>query len=782
MKHIDRNKHKALLSHELAYQKNQFEIDFLQKQFSMLVQRNEAFVAQYLGVDDKRGNLILKFSSKRGVPLKNRHYIGLVPSNEILKSSSWTKLSYGSLRNQPSRLTELIPVWYKKEKDNLIVGFKGAEVIFSHELPKNCPVIVGPNEPPLEYLNNLVQLVGNINTKDKGCKFLDIKIGEQNWNPKDLNKSENQVKELMLAFEFKNEIIVQGPPGTGKTFLMADFCKHLLENNATILITALTNRALIELASKEHLVTDINEKRVYKTNLSTDELKKLPKLQEGKNYDIHQKSILLTTYYGMSDISNKSFDGELFDYVIIEEASQAFLSTIAAARRLGKKCLIVGDIAQLEPIFSQQINKENKDNLKEAIDGLKTLCYNSVDIPAYILTKSYRLSERAVNLTNSFYAGMLTSNSDKNYKVEINKPVNIPFDFPINGGSVWLKMDLELDNKLPDNASEFINNLVVELHEKNPTKEIAVLSFFRATTNRLQSSIYSKVNNSDNILVETISRIQGLTTDICIFFIPNSGAHFSLHPNLFNVATSRSKLCTIIISSKDITSFTHIDNNVKSYFQKLNQDFSYLIEADINIDDTRVNSISKGDINAVKNPKYNVDTTTNKEVSTASKVPSEVSVKIVGKIDISKFEKKKKEIKKDKINLYVIDTNVFVDYPAIISKINKEYPVILSAKVLDELDNLKSKLDNEGKINVQKALKSINHIIDKRDLRMELADLSLLPLDFNKRSPDNMILTVALKFNSENPILLTSDNGLQIKAKGLGITTITLKEFLKQVR
>lgn len=65
---------------------------------------------------------------------------------------------------------------------------------------------------------------------------------------------------------------------------------------------------------------------------------------------------------------------------------------------------------------------------------------------------------------------------------------------------------------------------------------------------------------------------------------------------------------------------------------------------------------------------------------------------------------------------------------------------------------------------------------------MELADLSLLPLDFNKRSPDNMILTVALKFKSENPILLTSDNGLQIKAKGLGITTITLKEFLKQVR
>jgi DNA replication ATP-dependent helicase Dna2 len=63
---------------------------------------------------------------------------------------------------------------------------------------------------------------------------------------------------------------------------------------------------------------------------------------------------------------------------------------------------------------------------------------------------------------------------------------------------------------------------------------------------------------------------------------------------------------------------------------------------------------------------------------------------------------------------------------------------------------------------------------------METADLNLLPNDFNKKSPDNFILSVALKFKGENPIMLTSDNGLQIKAKGLGVTTITLKEFLNQ--
>ena len=68
----------------------------------------------------------------------------------------------------------------------------------------------------------------------------------------------------------------------------------------------------------------------------------------------------------------------------------------------------------------------------------------------------------------------------------------------------------------------------------------------------------------------------------------------------------------------------------------------------------------------------------------------------------------------------------------------------------------------------------------QRDVRMELSDPSLLPSDFDRRSPDNMILTVALKYKDDNPILLTSDNGLQIKARGLGITTISLKEILKK--
>lgn len=100
--------------------------------------------------------------------------------------------------------------------------------------------------------------------------------------------------------------------------------------------------------------------------------------------------------------------------------------------------------------------------------------------------------------------------------------------------------------------------------------------------------------------------------------------------------------------------------------------------------------------------------------------------------------------------------------------------------MIDELDKLKVTLDESGKVNVQKALRFINRAMDQREIKMELANLDLLPDDFNKRSPDNMILTVALKYKDENPILLTSDNGLQVKAKGLGISTVSLRDFLKR--
>ena len=69
----------------------------------------------------------------------------------------------------------------------------------------------------------------------------------------------------------------------------------------------------------------------------------------------------------------------------------------------------------------------------------------------------------------------------------------------------------------------------------------------------------------------------------------------------------------------------------------------------------------------------------------------------------------------------------------------------------------------------EKARRAVTHInkYDCDNLLWESADVKLLPPDFDKKSPDNMILSVALKKKKEgyNPILLTNDLTMGNKAK-----------------
>ena len=132
---------------------------------------------------------------------------------------------------------------------------------------------------------------------------------------------------------------------------------------------------------------------------------------------------------------------------------------------------------------------------------------------------------------------------------------------------------------------------------------------------------------------------------------------------------------------------------------------------------------------------------------------------------------------------YVIDTNAFIYAPNIIEKIADEYPIFVSAKVVDELDHRKDVTSGNDKKKVQKALKSINMAISSGRVQTATSDARLLPADFDRRSPDNLILSVVLKVKRMGyaPVLVTSDNGFQIKAKTLKIKTISYTKVKSKV-
>jgi len=131
---------------------------------------------------------------------------------------------------------------------------------------------------------------------------------------------------------------------------------------------------------------------------------------------------------------------------------------------------------------------------------------------------------------------------------------------------------------------------------------------------------------------------------------------------------------------------------------------------------------------------------------------------------------------------YIIDTNVFVIFPKIMDFIDKGDRIILTGKVLEELDKLKVKLSGKEKRNVREAIKAINEKIrmKSKTFKTEFADTNLLPEDFDKTNPDNIILSVALKFRNRNPFLITNDLNFQNRAASMGIPFKGLKDLLPE--
>ena len=314
-----------------------------------------------------------------------------------------------------------------------------------------------------------------------------------------------------------------------------------------------------------------------------------------------------------------------------------------------------------------------------------------------------------------------------------------------------------------DKADAIIRNVIDTMEKHYSTRSLAIITPFRDSVKELQKRFCTSDIELD-ITIETIDRIQGMTVDYAVLYVPGRNHGFALEDRRFNVATSRSLSTTLIISDIPLNEFHTVSPIVMQFVDNCDK---Y---------DGRAQVIKNDRLEAepIAEPSRPVEATPKQEISTPV-----IGVKVVGKIDLSKFERKKKELSSDKKNYYIIDTNVFVNCPDIISKIDNKYPVILSAKVTDELDKMKIKLDDEGKRNAEKALRNLNNET-QHEIIYEFADTSLLPEDFDKRSPDNMIVSVALKYKEHNPIMLTSDNGLQLKCKILGVSTVSLKNFLRR--
>ena len=726
-------------------------------------------------IQRETGMVILKFPRRMAPRLKVQKSITIISKGAFQSMGNhpleWD-CAWGSFSDNPafhSAGSDLTPMHYIQGKGDgydhvACSGISGKLYdIFDKTTSagRSLTVIVYNPFPPVDYYKNLSRYMDMFSSNEE--LMLEPKMDYEDWQPEELAFDENNPSgisdTILQTLEEKDCCILQGPPGTGKSYTIAKIVANYLEKGKSVCVTTMANKGLIELIKQVPLGDLVSEGKIYKTNLSIDEKKQILGVKTApSDLNVPAGELLCATNYVLSSVFSEkkmTLNGlPSYDLIVIEEASQAFLTAIAAFKQLGKKCLIVGDPMQLPPIVRLNNPMYNAWNVNTQVEGLKTFALGT-DIKAYRIITTFRLTEKSASLTKIFYGNRFVSVKKK---YEDFSAAGLPY-FPNEGGAIY-RCTNDLKDSLYSERADALIHMVVETMERHfPNMSLAIMTPFRDTVKELQKQF----SNSDyelDITIETIDRIQGMTVDYAVLYIPGRNPGFAFEERRFNVATSRSLSTTLIISDLPLGQFHTIPPRVIQYIslcERMDEEFKVIApvitkeESEPEPSESSPVTLSSGNIN----------------------------LKVTGKIDLSKFDRPKKEIVNNKKNYYIIDTNVFVNCPDIISKINKEYPIILSAKVTDELDKMKIKLDEKGKQNAEKALRILN-TDNTHNIIYEFADTSLLPDDFDKRSPDNMILSVALKYRDENPIMLTSDNGLQLKSKILGITTISLKKFLRR--
>jgi len=182
----------------------------------------------------------------------------------------------------------------------------------------------------------------------------------------ELDRWQNLAYAAVESMEDGQFLLVVGPPGTGKTKFITVSSK-VLGRDKKVLVTAHTNRAVdnvlenlkpgfalrigykvspeVKKHSIEHAIMDFigNRKEELRVDGIVEKLRDIDRLIKKLlgRARVVGATLMKCALYSMPD----------FDYVFVDEASQAAISEVLAGIFLGKKVVLVGDPNQLPPVL-----------------------------------------------------------------------------------------------------------------------------------------------------------------------------------------------------------------------------------------------------------------------------------------------------------------------------------------------------------------------------------------------------------------------------------------------
>ena len=287
--------------------------------------------------------------------------------------------------------------------------------------------------------------------------------------------------------------------------------------------------------------------------------------------------VVLSTTFSSRNCLPYFSKGFLFDYLIMDEASQVDVATGALALSCAKNAVIVGDKMQLPNVvttldkkYAEQIFSEFKINPAYNFSNhsfLSSLEELIPDIPQTLLREHYRCHPKIINFCNQkFYNNQLLIMTDDKNEKDVLKVFKTNQGNHCRGHENQRQVDVISHEILPS------------LSEMDKS-EIGIIAPYRDQTNLISQNI-------SDIQADTVHKFQGREKDIIIISTTDDIiSDFADDANLLNVAISRAKTNLYIVISgneqpkdkniSDLISYIQY-NNCEITESKVNSIFDYL--------------------------------------------------------------------------------------------------------------------------------------------------------------------------------------------------------------
>lgn len=285
--------------------------------------------------------------------------------------------------------------------------------------------------------------------------------------------------------------------------------------------------------------------------------------------------ILSTTFSSVSSLHRDT----VYDYLIMDEASQVSVETGALALSCAKNAIIVGDTMQLPNVITEE-DKEKLDFIANAclikaeydcarMSFLQSVCKVIPNVPQTLLREHYRCHPKIINFCNQkFYGGNLVIMTRDKGEKDVIRAIRTAKGNHSRSHLNQREIDVIKEEVLPALSYD--------------TDEIGVIAPYNKQVNAVKSVL------GESIDVATVHKFQGREKDAIIMTtVDDTITAFSDDPNLLNVAVSRAKQQFYLVVSgneqpkdcniSDLIAYIEY-NNGTVIASKIHSIFDYLYE------------------------------------------------------------------------------------------------------------------------------------------------------------------------------------------------------------